>query len=134
MWTIEEIKCKFEDKDGSLELFNNTMDEVGRYLYSYDDNDEFYTDGDRFFPKEYAESLYEHRLGIAYIEDRDFKADLQEYCEQAVFTDLWLGFDYPQSKFKEAVKEFVFEDYDDFMDYIMEENDDEDTGNDSALD
>ena len=134
MWTIEEIKCKFEDKDGSLEMFNNTMDEVGRYLYSYDDNDEFYTDGDRFFPKEYAESLYTHTDGLEYIEDRDLRPDLQEYFEQEVFTDLWLGFDYPQSKFKEAVKEFVMEDYDDFMEFIMEEEYDEDTGNDSALD
>lgn len=134
MWTIEEIKCKFEDKDGSLEMFDNVIDEVGRYLYSYDDNDEFYTDGDRFFPKEYAESLYEHRLGIAYIEDRDLRPDLQEFFEEEVFTDLWLGFDYPQSKFKEAVKEFVFEDYDDFMEFYMEENYDKDTGNDSALD
>jgi hypothetical protein len=51
---------------------------------------------------------------------------LQEFFEQEVFTDLWLGFDYPQEKFKEAVKEFVMEDYDDFMEFIMEENYDED--------
>ena len=133
MWTIEEIKCKFEDKDGSLEMFNNTMDEVGRYLYSYDENDEFYTDGDRFFPKEYAESLYTHTDGLEYIEDRDLRPDLQEFFEEEVFTDLWLGYDYPQSKFKEAVKEFVMEDYDDFMEFIMEGNYEE-TGNDSALD
>ena len=136
--TIEEIKDNIlemccGDREDADYMFNHLWDETCKHLNEYGEDDEFYTDGDKYYPKDYAKSLYEHRLGIAYIEDRDLRPDLQEYCEQEVFTDLWLGYDYPQSKFKEAVKEFVMEDYEDFMDFYMEGNY-EDSGNDSALD
>lgn len=137
--TIEEIKDSIlemccGDKDYADYMFNHLWDETCKHLDEYGEDDEFYTDGDVYYPKAYAEAeMYEHEKALAYIDDRDFRPDLQEYCEQEVFTDLWNGYDYPQSKFKEAVKEFVFEDYDDFMEFIMEGNY-EDTGNDSALD
>lgn len=135
MWTKEEIIEKLKDKydDEDFSWASDFLCEDGTKFSYYKDDDEFYTDGDKFYPKNYAESLYEHELGLKYIEDRDLRGDLQEYCEQDFLDFLLLGYDYPQEKFKELVKDFVFEDYDDFMDFYMEGNYDKDTGNDSAL-
>lgn len=137
--TIEEIKDSIlemccGDEEEAERLFNNRWDETCKHLNEYKDDDEFYTNGDVYYPKAYAEAeMYEHEKALAYIEDRDFKIEFQEYCDQDFLDFLWLGYDYPQSRFKEAVKAFVFEDYDDYMEFIMEENDGN-SGNDSALD
>ena len=137
--TIEEIKDKVlemccGDREDADYMFSHMWDETCKHLDEYGEDDEFYTDGDVYYPKEYAEAeMYEHTKALAYIEDRDFKKEFQEYCDQDFLDFLWLGYDYPQSKFKELVKAFVFEDYDDYMEFIMEENDGN-TGNDSALD
>lgn len=123
--TIEEIKDDVlekwcGDKDDADYMFNHLWDETCKLLREYNEDDEFYTNGNVYYPKEYAEAeMYEHAKALAYIDDRDLKANFQEYCDTEFLDFLWLGYDYPHNKFKEVVKDFVFEDYNDYMEWIM---------------
>lgn len=93
----------------------------GSLLSDFDDDEEFYTDDKEFYiPEEYAKEQYSYEKAVAYIIDRHKEDELKEWIICEVFNELWLGFDYSQDYFKEAIKDFVFCDYNDFMDYIME--------------
>lgn len=124
--TIEEIKDDIlemccGDEEEAERLFNNCWDETCKHLNEYKDDDEFYTNGDVYYPKAYAEAeMYEHTKALAYIEDRGLLPDLQEYGEQHIFETLWNGWSYPQEKFEELVKDFVFEDFGDYIEWYLD--------------
>ena len=132
MWTkeeiIEKLKNKYDAEDFSWA--SDFVCEDGTMFSGYKDDDEFYTDFDKFYPKAYAEELYEHSKAIEYITERNYEEEFIEYDKDNVFMALLNGFDYYQKQFVEDVRHFVFEDYDDFMDFYMEVENDENTGKD----
>ena len=93
----------------------------GSLLSDYDDDEEFYTDDKEFFiPEAYAKEQYSFEKAVAYIKDRKLEDELKEFTTDEIFHSLWLGYDYSQNRFHCLIKDFVFADYSDFMDYIME--------------
>lgn len=124
--SIEEIKDNIlemccGDKDDADYMFSNMWDETCKHLNEYGEDDEFYTNGDKYYPKDYAESIYEHSDGLNYIESQKLHSCLEDYLADYIIRQLMAGEEYTQEKFKEDVKAFVFEDFDEYMDWFMGE-------------
>lgn len=121
--TKDDILYKFKEKyEGSdYDWAKDFLCEDGSWFHSFDDTDEFYTDmQDYFCPVEYAmRELYTRQRAIEFINERKIFDKLKEYGCDSVFDYLWLGYDYSHEHFDELVKDFVYDDFDDYMEWIM---------------
>ena len=128
--TIEEIKEQFDDEfyeEGAgygRSVFNNVFSDEGKFLCEYGDDDEFIVDSDRdhYCPKDKWEELYfDYAKAVAYLEDRKFMSNFQDYIGIDSFIRMGNIPAFTQTTLKKALIEYISDDVDDYLNFVWDE-------------
>lgn len=120
---LDDIRDRYDEDDYAWASV--IMCENGKHVDDYGDEDEFYTDGEHYIPMDYAEELYDLESAIAYVKAKGLEKELVEYVLPMERITLAIvngeGFSISSEVVKELLKEFIEDDYDDYIEFLMEE-------------